>query len=74
MVQRRQHAGFALEARQPVAVRGEPRRQHLDGDIAAQLRVARAIDLAHPAGAQQRRDRVRADLLTDEIEHRVLAL
>ncbi len=74
MVQRRQHAGFALETSQPVAVRCEPRGQNLDGDIAAKLRVARAIDLAHPAGAEQGRDLMNADPLPDQIESRVSAL
>ena len=34
--------------------------QNLDGDVAAEPRVARAIDLAHPAGAERRDDLVRA--------------
>ena len=43
--------GFALEAGEPVGVGGERRRQDLDRDLALQLRVGRAIDLAHAAGA-----------------------
>src|SRR5204863_2230713 len=31
-------------------------REHLDGDVAAELRIARAIDLAHAAGADLRGD------------------
>ena len=56
VIQRGEHARFALEARQ--AIRDRPRttsRQDLERDVAPQLRVARAIDLAHAAGAEQRR-------------------
>ena len=57
MIERGEHAGFALEAGQPIGVRGEQRRQDLDRDVASELRVARAVDLAHPAGAHQLHDR-----------------
>ena len=36
--------------------------QHLDGDVATEPRVARAIDLAHPARAERRGHDVRAHL------------
>ena len=52
-----------LEPRQPLAVRREHGRQYLDRDITAKLRVVRAIDLAHPARADERRDLVRANAL-----------
>ena len=64
-------SGFALEARQPIAVRREPRRQDFESDIAAKLRVARAIDLAHSAGAKQRQNFVGADLQSDQIVSQV---
>ena len=51
MVQRREHFGFALEASEPVVVGGDRWRQDFDGDLALQLRVGRAIDLAHTSGA-----------------------
>src|SRR5262249_44734229 len=35
--------------------------QHLDGDVTTQPRVRRAINLAHPARAEQRDDLVRTD-------------
>ena len=35
--------------------------QHLDRDVTAQPRIGGAIDLAHPARAEQRDDLVRAD-------------
>ena len=44
--------------REPVGVGGERRGQHLDRDLAAEPRVARAVDLAHPAGAERRDDLV----------------
>ena len=53
MIERREHLRFALEARQAIGIAGERRRQHLDRDVAIQLRIARAIDLAHAAGAEQ---------------------
>ena len=40
----------------------EVRREDLDRDVAPQLAVARAIDLAHAAGAERREDRVWAEL------------
>ena len=56
MVQRGEHFGFALEARQPLGIGGDGRRQDLDGDVALQLGVAGAIDLAHAANAERRDD------------------
>jgi hypothetical protein len=44
VVQRGEQAGFALETRHPVGV-GERGRQHLDGDVASERRIARAINL-----------------------------
>ena len=52
VVQRGEDAGLALEARQPVRVGGERLGQHLQRDVATELRVASAVDLAHAAGAE----------------------
>ena len=52
MIERRQRLRLALESRQPLRVAGKRRRQRLQRDVAAQLRVARPIDLAHAAGAE----------------------
>ena len=41
-------------------------RQNLDGDVASEPAVVRAVDLAHPAGPEQRVNRVGAKLPTDE--------
>ena len=61
MVQRGERLRFALEARQPLGIGGEAVRQDLDRDVAIELRVARAIDLAHAAGANDRDDLVGAE-------------
>ena len=53
MVERGEDLGFALE---PYRIRGQRRRQNLDRYVAFQLAVARAVDLAHTAGAERRDD------------------
>jgi hypothetical protein len=53
MVERRKRLRLALEARDPIAVRGERVREDLQGDVAAKRRVARAIHLAHAAFAER---------------------
>ena len=65
VAQRRQHARLALEPRQPIGIARERRGQDLDRHVAPQLRVPRAIDLAHPAGAKRRHDLVRAEAAAD---------
>jgi hypothetical protein len=45
--QRRENLGFALKPREPVVIGSDRRRQDLDRDLPLQLRVGRAIDLAH---------------------------
>ena len=42
---------FALEAGEAIGIAGEESRQDFERDVAIQPRVARAIDLAHAAGA-----------------------
>ena len=51
---------LALEARQPLGIGGERLGQQLDRHVAAELRVGRAVDLAHPSGAEGRQDLVGA--------------
>ena len=46
---------------QRVAVVDEVLGQHLDRDVALEARVARAVHLAHAAGAERRQDLVRAE-------------
>jgi hypothetical protein len=52
MIQRSQDLSFALEARHAVGIRGERRRQNLDRDIAIELGITGAINLAHAALAE----------------------
>ena len=48
-------AGFLLEPAKSLGIVGKCRRQHLDGDVAAEARITGAVHLAHPAGAEQGR-------------------
>ena len=59
MIQRRQHLRFTPESGQPVGIARERIRQHLERDVAIELRVAGAVDLAHAAGANGSDDLVR---------------
>jgi len=61
MVQRGNRVGLALEAAPVVLVVGL---QDLQRDVALQPAVVGAIDLAHPAGAEQGEDLVGAETLT----------
>ena len=45
---------------------GEQRGQDLDRDVAAELGIARAVDLAHAARAQQRMDPKGTQLPADQ--------
>ena len=56
MVQRGRRAGFLLEARQALGIGGEGRRQDLDGDIASQAGITRAIHVPHAAAAERSHD------------------
>src|SRR5262245_3296078 len=61
MIERRQHARLAVEARQPLPILCERSRQDLDRDVAAELRVSGAVDVAHASGADHTGHFVRAD-------------
>src|SRR6476661_6566811 len=63
MVQRGDSAGFALEALAE-ALGGD-----FDGDLAAQARVAGAVNLAHPALADARQDFIGAEFVADRTPH-----
>ena len=56
---------------QPLGIEREGGRQDLDRHIAPQLRIARAIHLAHPARAEQRDDSIDADLLADQVQSQI---
>ena len=49
------------------------RGQHLDGDLAFELSVARAIDLAHAARAQRRDDLVRSEHCARRQRHQLVS-
>ena len=59
-----------LESAQPVRVLREGRRQHLDRDLAPEARILRAVDLAHPPGADLAEDFVGAELRAARERHR----
>ncbi len=61
---------LAREAGAALGIGGEVGRQDLDRHVATELAVARAIDLAHAAGAERSDDRVGAELTSDEIRAR----
>jgi len=71
VIQRGQRLRFARQARQAVRIVGEDVGQDLDRDIAIQLRIAGAIDLAHSAFAQFGEDLVWPDAIPDY--HHILA-
>jgi hypothetical protein len=64
MTERGKDARLTLEARQPLAARRQQRRQNLERHVAPQLRVVSAMDFAHPTGAQQLDDLIRAEAIT----------
>ena len=61
--QRRDGPSLPLETRRRIGIRAQRIRQHLDRHVAAQPRVARTVDLAHPAGAQHPDDLVVSEIL-----------
>src|SRR5215470_2535065 len=61
MIERRSGQRFALEpVREPFTVNGVL--QDLDGDFTVKTRIARAVDLAHPARAERAHNFVRTEL------------
>ena len=61
VIERREQQGLAIEPRAPLRA-GRPHiGEDLDRHVAPKRRVVRLIDLAHPAGAEQRLNRVRSD-------------
>ena len=62
MVECRDRARLAFEPPQPVAVGREGGRQDLDRNAAPEPRIARPIDLAHPACAEQADDFIRSEM------------
>ena len=60
VVERRGRTGFRFQSFQPLGIRGQGRRQDLDGDVPAEARVPRPVHLPHPARAERRQDLVGA--------------
>jgi hypothetical protein len=56
VVQESRGSGLLLEAAEAIRVRRERRRQDLDRDVAAEARILRAVDLAHPSRTERRDD------------------
>jgi len=53
MVERRRRARLLLEVAPALGVGAEPFGEHLHGDLALELRIARAVDVTHRAGAMR---------------------
>ena len=65
MVEAGEHVRFPLEPGDPIRVRGEGVGENLQGDITPELRVGGAIDLAHPALADEGGDVVMGEAGAD---------
>jgi hypothetical protein len=61
MIQRRERLCFALEPGNPIAVGGKHIREDFDRDVAVELRIPRAVDLAHSAGTERRDDLINTE-------------
>ena len=61
MIERGERPCFALEPGDELGIAGERRGKDFQRHVATELRVARAIDFAHPAGAENTDDGVAAD-------------
>jgi hypothetical protein len=69
VVQRRRRSCFVLEAPDGARVGQRFDAENFDGDLATELRIPCAIDLAHAAGAEQSKDLVSAALGTRSERH-----
>ena len=69
MRQRRDGLRLALEARVDVRIERDRLGKHLDRDVAVELAVACAIDLAHAARADLTEDLVEAELRSGGKRH-----
>ena len=69
MIQAAGGACLLLEAAPTSASSRERRRQHLDRDVALQLRIARPVDLAHSTGAQRAEDFEAAEAIAHRESH-----
>ena len=65
MIVRRQDMCLTLDASEPLKVVCKCCREQLQSDIASELRIPRAVDLTHAAGAKYGQDFVRAEARPD---------
>ena len=70
VIERCEHLGFAGEAGQALGVLGEVLRQDLDGDVAVEPGVARAVDLPHASLTELGGDLVRTESRAGGQRHR----
>jgi hypothetical protein len=59
MRERGNSAGLALESGAACRIGGDAGRQDFDGDVAAEARIPRAVDLTHTPGPEGRENFVR---------------
>ena len=69
VIQRRERLGLAFEAPQPLVVVGQLLGEDLDGDLALEPGVLRAVDLPHPAGSEGAEDLVEREGLAGGERH-----
>ena len=70
MIQRRGGARLLLESMEAIGIGRDGRGQDLDGHVTPEPCVARAVHLAHAAGAEGRHDLVRTEPVTRLQPHR----
>src|SRR5437667_11834414 len=70
MIERRERLRFTREPGQAIGIAGERLGQDFHGDVAIERRIARAIDLAHTAGADRGEDFVRTEARAGAQAHR----
>jgi hypothetical protein len=70
MIQGGRCGRLLLKTPQPLGIGSKRRRQDLDGDVAAQPQVARAVHFSHAARAEQRLDLVISEAVSiDDLKH-----
>jgi hypothetical protein len=62
VIEGRERFRFTLEAVEELAIGSEGLEDHLEGDLAPELRVAGAIDLPHATSAKRAHDSVRTEI------------
>ena len=61
MIERGEQTGLTREAGEPIGIASHMRGQNLDRDVPAEFWIARTVDLAHAARAEQLADDVRPE-------------